>query len=227
MSKKEVNNEVNNELLAIRKRAAEVMGDYPEQAAELQKKIEEAKAARLEAKATKETAMNANVFSDADAAMKEAEAQYALNIELLDHLKYAPRMEEEEYDRAVQSCLSLAQQARDTFREATDKHLSKLQEARDEYQKTIDEINLTIRELDAGANILQNKYRKRAITRYKAPSTFIDDPNEWKRHAVNISPAELFCHDENHEHPYATHISHYVAAWQATQPGKAYPVHMF
>ena len=219
--------EISKTLSDIRKRAIEVMDDYPAKEAEYRKNIEEAERAKLLATTRKEIAKDAQEYAAAEADIKDAETQWAFNTRMLDRLSFTPRMDEDEYNQAIETCKEFAVMARDKFRSATDKHLPALQAARNEYQATIDEINMTMRELDAGANILQNKYQKREITRQNAPSTFIDDPSEWKRHAVRINPSELFCTDENHEHPFATRISTYVTTWQATQPGKAYPIKRF
>ena len=201
----------NKSLTAINNRAAEILGDAPAKRAEILQNIADAKAAKIAAEETKAKTLTEAEFTAAEKAITDAESRENFNRRLLDHMDTTPRMEEEDYNKAVTTCKNLVLTARDTARTRVKKAMQEIRDALQEYTDTAEDANETLEQLDAAANILQSKYGRdwrKNITRY--------DNGEANR---------LFTEQENPTDPSKVHLSVYCAAWIAN--AKAWPEQAF
>lgn len=214
-------------LMEIRDRAAVVREEYSGKEADAREALRAAEAEKREAQRASEETLTEADFEEAEARIRDAERKAAFQTRLLEHLKYSPRMDEAEYDQAVETCRKFAEEARDKFRKAAQEHLSKLKSEREEYDAVICAINDTLKELDAGANVLQSRYKKRVVRRQNMDPVSVDDPYEWKRHALRINGPSYFFGAKDPERPWTQFNSVYLTAWNATISGQAYPEHIF
>lgn len=199
-------------LIKIREKAQEIMGNTPAERARIIEAIAEAQAAKAAAQQTIEATLNESEFIAAEKALNEADNRENFNRRLLEHINTTPRMSEENYNRATEACKDLILSERDKARATIDKAMQQIKEALDEYKELAGDIDITLRELDAAANVLQTKYGP-----------------EWERHALRFAGTgkahQILCEDPNPEKPGAFKYSIYCAAWGAVD--KAYPERRF
>ena len=200
----------------IRTRSAEAKADYSAKEEATRANIKAAEEAIRTAEETKRTTVDESEYRAAETAEKEATDKAAFYARLLENLKFAPHMDEDEYDKAVETCVKIAENARDSFRRTVDDHFSRLQAGRDEYETIIGDVNRTLNQLDAEANVLQSRHRYRKSTRIKAPTQLIEDPNEWKNHKIRFDPFEYLFTAKKASNTHDNITEKIAAAWRAT-----------
>lgn len=222
---------MNKDLEKIQKRSTEILGDYPAQRAELVKRLAEAEENAKQAKAALDAAEDLESYDRAAEVLKRAELATKFARNALEKLDAAPRMDEAEYMKALNTCKGIMDKAASTYRVKAAALMDQLKALTDEYRETAEETNSTLVKLDEAANILQSKYPYK-VRRYQGmPDRKELDKSAWLEYALRYEGytacrlATDCTAEEKAEHPHHTQDSILVAAWQAVHNG--YPHRIF
>lgn len=208
----------NKTLTEIIERAKECAQDKRDTFDETRQSILDVEEIRDNAKKVLETTTNVEEYDAAEKEYNAAASRIAFLNRILSESKPVATMREEEYTDHVNTCLSLAEKARDTYRKIADECITKLVEGRDAYTQALKEINEALELLDDSTNVLQAKYPYRISNFTDGRKAFDRDATEWKNHAVRVAgqgrELEQFTHvtDDNGT---TLHVGKYVGAWKA------------
>ena len=202
--------------------AAGIQRTDPETLEGIKKGLEQARAAQKAAADEKEKAETETEFDKAcDDAVRAREKEEFFR-RLLEKYRFTPRMDEEEYNEAVESVTEVVEKAAEAYRAAAEKHIAALVKAREEYERTLTEADRALSALDNAANVLQTKYRYRVATYVGQEPKAVEDREEWKRHAIRYNDLQkrtgmkLVLTDAGENVP-ATYNKITVAAWKAAE----------
>ena len=216
--KKEDSDSMNKDIKKVMDAAAEITTEYPENRAHILKGIADAQEAQKEAITAKETAETETDFNKACDDEMHARDKEAFYKRQLDKMDFTPRMSEEEYYKHVETIEMTVEKAAADFRAYAEKMINDLTKARETYLSTLTDADTALSELDRAANVLQSKYRYKECAFVNAPSHYVEDRNEWKRHAVRYIKSgkgyDLITKDGN-----AWNIK-MCAAWKATEAAR-------
>ena len=95
---------MNKELEKIRKRSTEILGDYPEKRAELVARLSEAEKGVVAAQKALDSTVDLESYDKATEKVKRAELGKKFVNDALRKLEEAPRMDADEYQKAVNTC---------------------------------------------------------------------------------------------------------------------------
>ena len=180
----------NPDLQKIVDLAAEVQQTDPETLEGIKKGLAQAQAAQEAAAKAKEEAETETEFNKAcDDAIRAREKESFFR-RLLNKYRYTPRMNDEEYDAAVDSVAAVVNEAAEEYRAAAEKHVAALIQARQDYIQTITEADRALSALDDAANVLQVRFRYREMNYTGMAPQLIDDPNEWRKHATRYNDSQ-------------------------------------
>ena len=216
---------MNKELEKIQKRSTELLGDYPEQRAELVRKLAEAEEHRKQAKAALDAAEDLESYDRAAEVLKRAELATKFAKGAVDRLDAAPRMKEAEYMQALNTCKGIMDKAASTYRVKAAALMDQLKALTDEYTQTAEDTNNTLVKLDEAANILQSKYPYKVRHYQGMPDRKELDKRAWLEYALRYEGytacrlATDCTAEEKAEHPHHTQDSVLLAAWQAVRNG--------
>lgn len=215
---------MNKDLEKIQKTSAVIMGDYPQQRVTLLHQIQLAQDELAKARSEQEQAEDMDSYSKAVEAAKQAERWVNFAQNALKKLDAAPRMDEADYMKALNTCRNIMESAAAEYREKAVALMDQLRALQEGYLQTAKDTNDTLIKLDEAANILQSKYPCREIERQGASSAFVPDSNAWKRYALrydNGTPCRLATQStpEERDRPHMVHDSVLVSAWQAVSKG--------
>ena len=167
------------ELEQIQKQSTAIMGDYPEQRAELLKKVEDATVDREQAKAAMDNAEDLASYDDAAEAVKRAEMALRFAKAAVDKLEAAPRMDEGEYLKALATCKKIMDKAASSYRTRAAALMDELKTVTDEYIQTAADTNDTLIKLDSAANVLQAKHPYKILHFVGQPDRKIPNRDAW------------------------------------------------
>lgn len=143
--------------------------------------------AAAKAKEEAETEEGYNKACKSEARAKEKEAFFRHKLEKVDFL---PRMDEGRYNDLVNAVKATVETAAAEFNEVAEKALDDLLTAKDKYYETIARADEALTDLDEAANVLQVKYRYKAITYTGGLEERREDRDEWLRHAVRFGAGQ-------------------------------------
>ena len=212
-----------SDLEKIRKRSAEIMSDFPERKAALERELREAEAALEKAREVRNTAEDLDDYDKATAAIDRAEMRVKFANNALRKLTGAMRMDESEYVQTVSTCKKLMETAAEKYRDKARALMDELKELREGYAETAQEINSTLETLDAAANVLQVKYPDKVLPCQDSADIVIPDPDAWRRYALRYFPvdaARLAMRCQNFT-PGKAYNSVLAASWRVVD--QAYP----
>lgn len=214
-------------LVQIQERSADILQNFPKKRAEFVKELEDAEEGCRQAKAALEAAENIESYDSAAEVLKRSEMLVKFARNGLSRLDTAPRMDEAEYFEAVKICRGIMDNAVNSYREKAAALMDQLKALKDEYTDTAEEINLTLVNLDAAANVLQSKYTYKLKHYQGMPDEKEPDSNAWLEYALRYDDHTAYelatdCTEEEREDaPYKRHDSVLNAAWSAVNT--AYP----
>ena len=213
------------ELEQIQKHSKEILGDYPEKREELITRLAENDEKITQAKAAVEAAEDLKGYDKATEVLKRAELERKFTRNALEKLDAAPRMAEDEYFQALNTCKNIMDAAAVTYRSEAAGLMAQLKAIRDAYQETAAEVNSTLEALDAAANVLQSKYPCKVTTYTNGPERSKRDPGAWRQYALRYDAATAAtlateC-DPEYKDKVTTHDSVLTAAWGAIE--RAFP----
>ena len=215
------------DLERIRQHSADIWGSYPEQRAELARKLAEAEENKRKAKAALDAAEDLDSYDNAAEILKRAELATKFARGALDKLDAAPRMKEAEYMQTINTCRGIMDNATSTYRTKTAALMDQLKAVHDEYTQTAADVNNTLVELDLAANVLQSKYPYKVRHFKDLPDKKEPSKTAWLDYALRYEPATACTRatactaEDKAENPHHAHDSLLTAAWQAVN--KAYP----
>ena len=213
----------------IQKRSTEILGDFPERREGFIARLAEIDEKLTQAKAAVEAAEDLKGYDKATEVLKRVELERKFTKNALEKLDTAPRMAEDEYFQALNTCKNIMERAANIYRSDAAGLMAQLKAIRDEYQATAVEVNRTLEALDSSANILQSKYPYK-VTAYKgATNKAKRDPGAWRQYALRYDAATAAtlateC-DPEYKDNVAKHDSVLTAAWGAVE--RAYPRQIF
>ncbi len=212
---------MNRDLEKIMKRSAAILGDYPERKAALVMELRSAESELASAKAEQEAAEDLVAYDSATERIKRAELAVKFARNAISKLDGAPRMDELEYKKALNSCKTIMEAAASEYRTKAAALMDQLRAVTDTYKQIAADTNSTLERLDEAANVLQVKY---------PPSVFAPGVELWKEHALRYDSdvaASMATNSrpEDRDLPHELHDSVLCAAWSATI--KAYPRFIF
>ena len=215
-------NETVKDLNPIKKRIEAVMGDYPTKKADLRDQLVITKADLETARAAQDAAKDLKEFDKAAEVVKRAETRVNFVESAIRKLDEAPRMSEAEYNSIVDTCGRIMAGAAADYRERVSALMDQIKKAKDLYLSIAANVDQTLTDLDAAANVLQTKYTDR-IDQYsdgKGGTYEIrrPDPNEWRKHVVRYAPGTACQLATSAGDP---HDKVLYAAWDAVS--RAYP----
>ena len=216
---------MDKELEKIRKRSTEILGDYPEKRAELVARLAEAEKTETVAKNALESSVDLDSYDKAMEVVKRAELGKKFVNDALRKLDEHPRMDADEYQKAVNTCKKIMDNAVDTYRTKAADLMDQLKKLRDDYLQTAEDTNNTLMQLDAAANVLQTRHPYKAAHFTGRPDVALRDKKAWIAHAVRYDAytagrlATTCSEDDKEEGPYIDHDSLLVAAWYAVEKG--------
>jgi len=161
-----MNKKLQSVLAGIRKNAKEQEAER----ARLLEGIAAAEAELVQADADKQSAMDAQSYSDAAERGRRAADVLEFNRGALENQKRKPHMSRAEYNAAAEDIHACAVAETDAFREKAAGIAAQLKEAYGAYSQAMEEIDIAAVELDKVANVLQTEY--------------CDYPAEWKHYAT-------------------------------------------
>lgn len=170
-------------LQKIADKAATITAADPQTRADYLQGIADAQAAAKAAAKAREDAESEAAFDKAYDDETHAKFKEGFFRKKLDEYDYSPRMNEDEYNEAVEAVDAVVKKAADNFRAVASKAIAEIIAAKKAYTDTADDADAVLEELDAAANVLQSKYKYRAYAFQGAPSTYAKDPGEWRNHA--------------------------------------------
>ena len=189
----------------------------PETKEDFQRRIEQAKTEQARAAAAKETAENETEFDKAcDDAIRarEKEGFYRRQLE---KFQFSPRMDEEQYFDTVESVDASVKAAAESFKATAEKAISEIVQAKEKYLGILKDADDALRALDAAANVLQSKYRYRIIELNNMGPQYIEDSDEWTRHAIRYGGGEGYAMVTRIPGNLAEYNKKVVAAWMAAE----------
>ena len=217
-----------DELKVIRERTAAVYGDYPQKKAELAGQLAGAQRDLRAAKAAQETADTLKTYDEATEAVKRAEIRVNFAKAAIEKIDVTPRMSDEDYFKAVDTCRGIMTKATDDYRKKAAALMDQLKAARDAYTETAADVNGALVALDEAANVLQSRHRPKPTTYVGngiVPThTVSQDPREWEKYALRYLPGDVAAmgtEPRGYHQDHETHDSVLTAAWNAVS--KAYP----
>ena len=175
---------MNKEFQKIIADANSISSNVPQLREEYVKGIEAAIDNQAKAREAKEEALTGVDFDNACDRERYAHEKEIFFKRKLEDLDFTPRMDEKEYSAHVKTVQVVMDQAADEYRKKAASLMSELVATHREYVKTMDDADQALETLDRAANILQSKYRYKELTFQGAPSKYVQDGNEWRRHAV-------------------------------------------
>ena len=212
-------------LESIKKQSKTILGDYPEKRAALVQKITKAENELDLAEEMLEAAEDLKQYDAATEKVKRAELEVKFARNALTKLDQQPRMDEADYNKAVESCRKIMDVAVASYRKEAVALMDKLKALTDDYKQTAEEVNQTLEELDRAANVLQSKYPCDEHKMQGAPSTFTPNRNAWKTHALRYDAGTVCdmatCCEPDPKNPHFQHDSILAHAWRAVSI--AYP----
>ena len=140
-------------------------------------------------------------------------------------------MGEADYMRSLNTCKNIMEKATEEYRTKAAAIMDQLRDLHETYLQTAQEINSTLIDLDAAANILQSKYTYREKQRQNAPSIIIPDRSAWLDYALRYDSstactmATQCTLEERGDQCLKVHDSVLCAAWGAVERG--YPRRIF
>ena len=215
---------MNKDFQKVADRIKALRAEVPKERAEYMviiKKAQDAKAIAERAKEEAQTEKSFNQACDDLAHAREREAHFQ---KLLDKIDHVPRMSEGEYTECINAVNAVVVMSADNFRRIAEKAMSELIKAREEYEAITTEADALLNDLDSEANFLQCKYRYREMTFVGLPSKKVEDPKEWKKHAVRYTVGNGYCQSiasdliakDVTEDGYSTN-ARVLAAWKAVE----------
>lgn len=105
----------------------------------------------------------------------------------LDKIDFTPRMDEAEYDKAVETVENTVEKAADAFRKAAMTAMEQLVNAREEYLQTAQDADDVLEMLDKASNVLQSRFRYKELHRLGMDPVKIEDQWEWRNHATRYT----------------------------------------
>lgn len=175
---------MNKELVKIQEASEKIMKAYPDKRSSFAADVQKAKSDLQKAKDRLEAAEDINEYDNAAAEVHRAELAVKFSNSALEKLDVAPRMEEHDYQNAIDTCKKIMDQAVQEYRKKAAALMEQLKTIRGEYLRTADDVNDTLVKLDNAANVLQSKYPYKEYKYVNAPSEFKKDPNAWREFAV-------------------------------------------
>lgn len=172
------------ELSRIQNTSNELMKGFPAKLEERKIELRAAEDELEQAKDRLEAAENIEEYDRASAEIKRAELVVKFAKTALEKLESAPRMDESEYNSAVETCTGIMDKAAAEYRKKTTALMEQLKAVKNEYMAIAKDVNNTLVTLDNAANVLQSRYPCREYKYVNAPSEFEKDPNAWREHAV-------------------------------------------
>lgn len=170
-------------LQKIADKAATITTADPQTRAGFLQGIADAQAAAKAAAKAREDAESEAAFDKACDDETHAKFKEGFFRKKLDEYDYSPRMNEDEYNEAVEAVDAVVKKAADNFRAVASKAIAEIIAAKKAYTDTADDADAVLEELDAAANVLQSKYKYRENHFQGIPSTYTKDPGEWRNHA--------------------------------------------
>ena len=175
---------MNKKLEQINKRSEAILKAYLPKKTECAAALKAAGDAVVKARAAVEAAEDPESYERATADLNHAELVERFAEKELNRLDAAPRMDEDEYTKAVNTCTSLINEAVANYREKAAALMDQLKSITDEYKQTVEETNRILETLDSAANVLQVKYPYKTISRQGWADEQKRDSRAWLEHAV-------------------------------------------
>lgn len=172
------------ELSRIQNTSCELMKGFPAKLEERKIELRAAEEKLEQAKDRLEAAENIEEYDRASAEVKRAELVVKFAKTALEKLESAPRMDESEYNSAVETCTGIMDKAVAEYRKKTTALMEQLKAVKDEYMAISKDVNNTLVTLDNAANVLQSRYPCREYKYVGMPSEYKKDPTAWREHAV-------------------------------------------
>lgn len=197
--------------------ADEIRQATPETKEDFLRRIEQAKTEQARAAAAKETAENETEFDKAcDDAIRarEKEGFYRRQLEIF---QFSPRMDEEQYFDTVESVDASVKAAAESFKATAEKAIAEIIQAKEKYLGILEDADEALRALDTAANVLQSKYRYRIIELNNMDPQYVEDSNEWTRHAIRYGGGKGYDMAARIPGNLAEYNKKVVAAWMAAE----------
>ncbi len=179
-----------------------------------------------DAKKRQELAIKAKDEAKDETGFKKAcdDEHYARDLELfwrkkLEEITFTPRMDDELYHKTVDTISKAVNESADEYISTVKKIICELTDARDKYLMITSAADHALQELDEKANVLQCKYRYRKTLFEDKETKIIEDPSEWKRHAVRFDVARAHELVTNVDNQNKSHIVRpaYITAWKLAE----------
>ena len=197
-------------LQKVQAAADKVNAENARQRAELEKGLAEAKKAQEAAADLKDAAMEIAKFNAACDEEARARDQVSFYKTRLDQLDVQPLMSETEYNGHLEAVDQAVKTAAANFIDTAARLMPEIIKARSEYAETVANADAILTKLDAGAHVLQSKYRFREKRYIHEDPVYKEDRNEWRQYAVRYTPRILKLITADEETSKAA-----IAAWRA------------
>lgn len=199
-------------LSAIQKRCEQITSEDAEKLSGMEAELEAAKVNNEAAQVAIDKAADIETYNKALDALLKSKREIEFTEKAIDEFYAIPRMDEADYNNAVNDCKKIVADAVAEYRITVSKLLDQLVSVQDEYMHIAASTNDTLIKLDSAARVLQNKYKYKVCSYINEPDVIVPDREIWKDYAVRFNP-DVACRLATHDNiglGKAWHVAHAI-----------------